>query len=57
MSDPLFIPVFRAGGRRWRCRIRTTGRWRRPTRRVQHFEQGAVYRFWLGPLLLTAMAD
>lgn len=51
-----FLPIFTIKSKRYRIRFRFI-KWRGFHRRKEVFEQGDVYRFWLGFILVTAMVD
>jgi hypothetical protein len=51
-----FVPIFVLSGKRYKIRCRFVS-WRGFHKHRDVFEQGEVYRFWIGFLLVTAMVD
>lgn len=52
----LFLPAFTLGARRYRPRVRLCGGLRL-ARRLDAYPEGEVWRYWVGPLLVTVMVD
>lgn len=50
------FPAFALHGRRYRCRVRWIA-WGGVLAQRQVFEQGTVFRVWLGWILVTCLRD